>query len=67
MKETAQQLVTAGKGIMAADLPVWRFIEQLKQQRVAAGEDSYRTWCELQSHSQTHCTINARIVRRVWE
>ena len=47
MKETAQQLVTAGKGIMAADLPVWRFIEQLKQQRVAAGEDSYRTWCEL--------------------
>lgn len=47
MKETAQQLVTAGKGIMAADLPVWRFIEQLKQQNITAGEDSYRAWCEL--------------------
>lgn len=47
MKETAEQLVTAGKGIMAADLPAWRFIEQLKQQRITAGEDSYRAWCEL--------------------
>ena len=47
MKETAEQLVTAGKGIMAADLPAWRFTEQLKQQRITAGEDSYRAWCEL--------------------
>ena len=47
MKETAQQLVTAGKGIMAADQPVWRFVEQLKQQHITAGEDSYRAWCEL--------------------
>ena len=47
MKETAQQLVTAGKGIMAADLPAKRFAEQLKQHNVTADEDSYRVWCEL--------------------
>ena len=47
LKETAQQLVTAGKGIMAADQPVGRFIERLKQQNITADEDSYRAWCEL--------------------
>ena len=47
MKETASQLVTAGKGILAADQPGWRLAERLKQQGSAADANSYRAWCEL--------------------
>lgn len=47
LKETANQLVTAGKGILAADQPVWRLMERLRQQGSAADGSSYRAWCEL--------------------
>ena len=45
--ETANQLVAAGKGIMAADRPSPAFYDLLRSEGIAADEDAYRAWSEL--------------------
>ncbi len=45
--EIANQLVAAGKGIMAADRPSPAFYDLLQAESIPADEDSYRNWSEL--------------------
>ena len=45
--ETANQLVAAGKGIMAADRPSPAFYDLLRTEGVPTDEDAYRAWSEL--------------------
>ena len=47
VSEIANQLVTAGKGIMAADRPSPAFNDLLRAQGIAVAEDAYRNWSEL--------------------
>jgi len=47
ISEIANQLVAAGKGIMAADRPSPAFYDMLGAEGIAADEDSYRNWSEL--------------------
>ena len=47
LQETAQALVSSGKGILAADQPEWHVAERLLQQGVTADKDTYRDWCDL--------------------
>ncbi|MDE2856031.1 MAG: fructose-bisphosphate aldolase class I [Chloroflexota bacterium] len=45
--EIANQLVAAGKGIMAADRPSPAFYKLLEDEGISADGDSYRNWSEL--------------------
>ena len=45
--EIAKSLVTAGKGIMAADRPSPAFNQLLRDEDIAVDEDAYRKWSEL--------------------
>lgn len=45
--EIAQQLVAAGKGIMAADRPSPAFYDLLESEGIPADEEAYRNWSEL--------------------
>ena len=47
LNDTANQLVAAGKGIMAADRPSPAFYDLLEAEGIAADEDAYRNWAEL--------------------
>ena len=47
ISEIANQLVTAGKGIMAADRPSPAFYDLLWSEGIPADEASYRNWSEL--------------------
>lgn len=47
LNDIANQLVTAGKGIMAADRPSPAFYHLLKAEGISADEASYRNWSEL--------------------
>ena len=47
LNEIANQLVTAGKGIMAADRPSPAFNDLLRAEGIAADEGAYRNWSEL--------------------
>lgn len=45
--EIANQLVAAGKGIMAADRPSPAFYDLLRAEGIPQDEDAYRNWSEL--------------------
>lgn len=45
--EIANQLVAAGKGIMAADRPSPAFYDLLRAEGIPQDEDAYRNWTEL--------------------
>ena len=45
--EIANQLVTAGKGIMAADRPSAAFYSMLEAEGIGTDEHSYRNWADL--------------------
>ncbi len=45
--EIANQLVAAGKGIMAADRPPAAFDQLLESEGIPVDEDAYRNWSEL--------------------
>ncbi|MCY4071562.1 MAG: fructose-bisphosphate aldolase class I [Chloroflexi bacterium] len=45
--EIANQLVAAGKGIMAADRPPAAFEQLLESEGIAVDDDAYRNWSEL--------------------
>ncbi len=45
--QIANQLVAAGKGIMAADRPSPAFYQLLEAEGIASDADSYRNWSEL--------------------
>ncbi|MCY3833108.1 MAG: fructose-bisphosphate aldolase class I [Chloroflexi bacterium] len=45
--ETANQLVAAGKGIMAADRPAPAFYDLLRTESIPTDEAAYRAWSEL--------------------
>lgn len=47
LNEIAKQLVTPGKGIMAADRPAPAFKELMQSEGIAHDDDSYRNWSEL--------------------
>lgn len=47
LNEIADQLMAAGKGIMAADRPSPAFYDLLQAESIAADEDAYRNWSEL--------------------
>ncbi len=47
LNEIAKQLVTPGKGIMAADRPAPAFKELMQSEGIAHDEHSYRNWSEL--------------------
>ncbi|MYE26092.1 MAG: fructose-bisphosphate aldolase class I [Chloroflexi bacterium] len=47
INDIANQLVTAGKGIMAADRPSPAFHDLLRAEGIAVDEDAYRNWSEL--------------------
>jgi fructose-bisphosphate aldolase class I len=47
LSEIANQLVAAGKGIMAADRPSPAFYDLLGEEGIPADEHSYRNWSEL--------------------
>ena len=47
INDTANQLVAAGKGIMAADRPSPAFYELLRSEGIPTDEDAYRKWSEL--------------------
>ena len=46
-RDIANQLVAAGKGIMAADRPSPAFYDLLESEGIAADEAAYRSWSEL--------------------
>ena len=47
LNEIADQLVAAGKGIMAADRPSPAFYDLLQAEGIAADDAAYRNWSEL--------------------
>ncbi len=47
LNEIANQLVTSGKGIMAADRPSPAFYELLASEGIASDAESYRNWSQL--------------------
>ena len=47
INDSANQLVAAGKGIMAADRPSPAFYDLLRSEGIAVDEDAYRNWSEL--------------------
>ena len=47
LNEIADQLVAAGKGIMAADRPSPAFNQLLEQEGIPVDESAYRNWSEL--------------------
>ena len=46
-EEIANQLVTPGKGIMAADRPSPAFREMMQSEGISHDQHSYRNWSEL--------------------
>lgn len=47
MNDIANQLVAAGKGIMAADRPSPAFYDLLRSEGIPTDEEAYRNWSEL--------------------
>ena len=47
LNDIANQLVAAGKGIMAADRPSPAFYDLLRSEGIPTDEEAYRNWSEL--------------------